>query len=267
MKNTFPAPESMLLDSHLRQLRLATFGSQHAKLAAEAAAANLGYERYLLSLAEAEVQQRENQQQTRRIQQARLPLLKELADFDFTLLAKQLKPLILELARGDYIAHAEPIILVGNPGLGKTHVAIALALCACRQRRKVRFYNAAALVNDLLQAQSQNQLNRFIQLAQRQQLIVLDELGFIPLSVQGAQLIFQYCAALYEHVALILTTNLRFADWPQVFGDEHLAAALLDRLTHRAHILEFVGESFRFRQRRGRQPAALTSPAAGQNGG
>jgi DNA replication protein DnaC len=267
MKNTFAAPDAMLLDSYLRQLRLPTFGTQHAKLATEAAAANLGYERYLLSLAEAEVQQREIQQQTRRIQQARLPLLKELADFDFTLLAKPLKPLILELARGEYVARAEPIILVGNPGLGKTHVAIALALCACRQRRKVRFYNAAALVNDLLQAQSQNQLNRFIQLAQRQQLIVLDELGFIPFSAQGAQLIFQYCAALYEHVALILTTNLRFADWPQVFGDERLTAALLDRLTHRAHILEFVGESFRFRQRRERQPVALNSPAAGQKGG
>jgi DNA replication protein DnaC len=265
MKNTIAAPQSMLLDSYLHQLRLATFRSQHAKLAAEAASTNLGYERYLLSLAEAEVHQRESNQQARRIQQARLPSLKELADFDFTLLSKPLKPLILELARGDYLAQAEPIILVGNPGLGKTHIAIALALAACRQRRKVRFYNAAALVNDLLQAQSQNQLNRFIQLARRQQLIVLDELGFIPLTAQGAQLLFQYCSALYEHVALILTTNLRFADWPQVFGDERLTAALLDRLTHRAHILEFVGESFRFRQRRERQPVVLNGPA--QKGG
>ena len=267
MKNTIPAPQSMLLDSYLRQLRLPTFSTQHAKLAAEAAATNLDYERYLLSLAEAEVHQRESTQQTRRIQQARLPWLKELADFDFTLVGKQLKQLILELARGEYIAQAEPIILVGNPGLGKTHIAIALALAACRQRRKVRFYNAAALVNDLLQAQSQNQLNRFIQLAQRQQLIVLDELGFIPLTTQGSQLLFQYCSALYEHVALILTTNLRFADWPQVFGDERLTAALLDRLTHRAHILEFVGESYRFRQRRERQPAALNGRAPAQKGG
>jgi DNA replication protein DnaC len=151
------------------------------------------------------------------------------------------------------LTKAEPVLLVGQPGLGKTHVAISLALAACRAGHKVRFYNAAALVNELLQAQDKHQLARFQTQALKQQLIVLDELGFIPFSALGAQLMFQFCAALYERVAVIITTNLPFADWVQVFQDERLTGALLDRLTHRAHILEFVGESFRLRQQLRRQ--------------
>jgi DNA replication protein DnaC len=142
---------------------------------------------------------------------------------------------------------------VGNPGLGKTHVAISLALAACRQGQRVRFYTAAGLVNDLIQAQDEHRLPRLLNAALKQNLVVLDELGFIPFSPLGAQLIFQFCSLLYERVALIVTTNLKFADWPQVFGEERLTAALLDRLTHRAHILEFTGESFRFRQRMQRE--------------
>lgn len=148
------------------------------------------------------------------------------------------------------------MILLGNPGLGKTHVATALALAATQQMRRVRFYNTAALVNELLQAQDEGRVAAFINKALNHQLIVLDELGFIPFSSTGAQLMFQFCSALYERVALIVTTNLKFADWTQVFGDERLTVALLDRLTHKAHIIEFVGESYRFRQRQQRQEAA-----------
>jgi len=245
--------ETLLLDTYLRQLRLPTFARQHARYAEDAAKSNLGYERYLLLLAEQEVAQRECNQQAARIKAARLPVMKELAEFDFSALPKLPKIQVLELLRGEYIPTAEPVILVGNPGLGKTHIATSLALAACRQGRKVRFYNVAALVNELLQAQERNQVARFITTALSQHLIVLDELGFIPFSASGAQLLFQFCSALYERVALIITTNLRFADWPQVFQDERLTAALLDRLTHRAHILEFVGESYRFRQRMSRQ--------------
>ena len=156
---------------------------------------------------------------------------------------------MLDLARGAYIDKAEPIILVGNPGLGKTHVATGLALAACRQGLRVRFYTTAGLVNELILAQDEHRLSRFMASALKHQLIVLDELGFIPFSATGAQLIFQFCSTLYERVAMIVTTNLRFADWTQVFGDERLTAALLDRLTHKAHVLEFIGESYRFRQR------------------
>jgi DNA replication protein DnaC len=245
-----------LLDAHLRTLRLPTFLNNHRKLAQEAATANLPYERYLLALAEGEVAQRERNQQTRCIRAARFPVLKELSDFDFSALPALNKARVLDLARGDYIAKAENLILLGAPGLGKTHAATGLALCACRQKHRVRFYTAAGLVNELLDAQNKLQMARFIQGALRQHLIVIDELGFIPFTDQGAQLMFQLCSALYERVAVIVTTNLPFAKWTQLFHDETLTAALLDRLTHRAHILEFAGaESFRLKQRLKKQEA------------
>jgi len=240
---------NLLLDTYLKQLRLPAFARNYGKFAEDAAQANLSYDRYLLALAEQEVAQREGSRRMRRIKAARFPVLKELADFDFSCVPSLSKQRVLELARGSYLDKAESILLVGNPGLGKSHVATGLALAACRQGHRVRFYNAAGLVNELIQAQDEHQLPRLLTNALKQRLIVLDELGFIPLSPTGAQLTFQFCSALYERVSLIVTTNLRFADWTQVFGDERLTAALLDRLTHKAHILEFVGESFRFRQR------------------
>jgi DNA replication protein DnaC len=240
---------SLLLETYLKQLRLPTFLRNYRKVAEEAAHANLGYDRFLLALAEQEVAQREQNRQAQLSRAARFPALKELADFDFACLPQLPKPQVLELARGEYLQKAEPILMLGNPGLGKTHLATGLALAACRQGYKVRFYTAAGLVNELIQAQDDHRLPRVLAAALKQHLIVVDELGFIPFSPTGAHLMFQFCSSLYERVALIVTTNLRFADWTQVFGDERLTAALLDRLTYRAHILEFVGESFRFRQR------------------
>jgi len=249
---------NLLLESHLKSLRLATFRQQYRQVAEDAARHNLDYERYLLALAEQEVAQRLLNSQQQRIKAARFPVLKELADFDFSLIPQLNKQRVLDLARGEYIAKVEPIIMVGQPGLGKSHLSLGLALAACRQCHHVRFYNAAALVNELIQAQEQHRLQKFLTTALKHQLIVLDELGFIPFSTLGAQLMFQFCASLHERVALIVTTNLAFADWPQVFGSEQLTGALLDRLTYKAHILEFIGESYRFRQRlqqeTGRQP-------------
>jgi len=239
---------TMLLETYLKRLRLPTFLQNYGKFAEDAAQSNLSYDHYLLALADQEVAQREENRRMRRIKAARFPVLKELAGFDFSCVPSLNKQRVLELARGGYLNKAESIIMVGNPGLGKTHVATALALAACRQGHRVRFYNAAGLVNELIQAQNEHQLSKFLAMALRHRLIVLDELGFIPFSAAGAQLIFQFCSTLYERVSTIVTTNLRFADWTQVFGDERLTAALLDRLTHKAHILEFTGESFRFRQ-------------------
>jgi DNA replication protein DnaC len=247
---------TMLLETYLKKLRLPTFLNNYAKFAEDAAQANLTYDRYLLALAEQEVAQREENRKTRRIKAARFPVLKEMADFDFSCVPGLNKQRVLELTRGEYLNKAESIILVGSPGLGKTHVATSLALAACRQGHRVRFYNAAGLVNELIQAQNEHELPKFLATALRHRLIVLDELGFIPFSSIGAQLIFQFCSMLYERVSMIVTTNLRFADWTQIFGDERLTAALLDRLTHRAHILEFTGESFRFRQRMQREVEA-----------
>jgi DNA replication protein DnaC len=238
-----------LLESYLRQLRLPTFARNYQAFATDAARSNLDYTRYLLALAEQEVSKREQNRIQKRVKAARLPVLKELADFDFSALPTLNKAQVLDLSRGEYIRKREPIVFIGNPGLGKTHLAISFALSACRQGSRDRFWTAAGLVNELLQAQDDHRLHRFISAALKQDLIVLDELGFIPFSPSGAHALFTFCSEVYERLALILTTNLKFADWVQVLGDERLTAALLDRITHHAHILELVGESFRFRER------------------
>ena len=240
---------NLLLEGHLKALRLPTFVQNYRRFAQDAIQSQQSYDRFLLALVEQELNQRDLSRQRHCLKAARLPLLKELADFDFSAIPSLNKQRVLDLARGEYITQALPLILVGNPGLGKTHIATGLAIAACRQGYRVRFYNAAALVNDLLQAQDQQRLPKFLAMALKQNLIVLDELGFIPFSTPGAQLMFQFCSTLYERVALLVTTNLKFADWTQIFGSEQLTGALLDRLTHRAHILEFIGESYRFRQR------------------
>jgi DNA replication protein DnaC len=258
----------MLLETYLKKLRLPTFLHNYAKFTEDAARESLGYDRFLLALAEQDVLQRQENQRRRRIQGARFPVhkapgtdgYKELADFDFSCVSSLSKQRVLDLARGAYIDQAEPVILVGNPGLGKSHVATGLALAACRQGHRVRFYTTAGLVNELILAQDEHRLSKFMASALKHQLIVLDELGFIPFSTTGAQLIFQFCSTLYERVAMVVTTNLRFADWVQVFGDESLTAALLDRLTHKAHILEFVGESYRFRQRMQQEVQRMDNP-------
>jgi DNA replication protein DnaC len=238
-----------LLESYLRQLRLPGFLRNYQAFATDAARNNLDYPRYLLALAEQEVNQREQHRIQRRVKAARLPVLKELADFDFSALPTLNKAQVIDLARGEYIRKCEPIVFIGNPGLGKTHLAISLALSACHQGRKVRFWTAAGLVNELLQAQDEHRLHRFIASAHKLDLIVIDELGFIPFSADGAHALFTFCSEVYERLAMILTTNLKFADWVKVLNDERLTAALLDRITHHAHILELVGESFRFRER------------------
>jgi len=239
----------MLLESYLKQLKLPCFAQSYQTLAQEAARTNLSYERYLFGLASEEMASREAHRIERAIAQARFPVLKELADFEWSAVPSVPKARILELAQGAYIPKAEPIILLGNPGLGKSHVASGLGLAACRQGRRVRFYNAAGLVNDLIKAQQECQLSRVMAHLCKLEVLVLDELGFIPFTQTGAQLLFQLCSALYERVAVIITTNLRFAEWSTIMGgDERLSAALLDRLTHKATILEFVGTSYRFRQ-------------------
>ncbi len=241
--------QDKLLETYLRRLRLPTFLNNYRQFAVDASRADLDYPRYLLALAEQEVNQRGHNMIQRRIKAARFPVLKELSDFDFSAIPSLNKAQILDLARGEYLQRRETLIFIGNPGLGKTHLAISVALVACRQKRKVRFWTAASLVNELLQAQDEHRLHRFIAAALKMDLIVLDELGFIPFSDTGAQVLFTFCSELYERLAFIITTNLKFADWGQVFGDERLTAALLDRLTHHAHIIELVGESYRFRQR------------------
>jgi DNA replication protein DnaC len=238
----------LLLRSNLKQLRLPTMGAEFGKLAREAAAANEGYEQYLLRLTELEVAARASNAVQARIRAAGFPVAKDLDTFDFTALPQLSKPKVLELARGEWIEQRANVCLIGSPGTGKTHLATALGLAACRQGKRVRFFTAAALVTRLEEAQKQYQLDRLLGQLDKADLLICDELGYLSFSRAGAELLFQVFADRYERRSLLVTSNLAFGDWGQVFQGERMTAALLDRLTHRCHIFEMNSESFRFRE-------------------
>jgi DNA replication protein DnaC len=238
----------LLLRSNLKQLRLPAILAEFDKLAREAAAANEGYEQYLLRLTELEVAARAGNAVQARVRQAGFPVHKDFDTFDFTAVPALSKPKILELARGEWLTQHANACFLGSPGTGKTHCAVALGLAACRQGKRVRFYTAAALVTRLEEAQKQYQLDRVLNQLDRTDLLICDELGYLSFSRAGAELLFQVFADRYERRSLLVTSNLAFSDWGQVFQGERMTAALLDRLTHRCHIFEMNGESFRFRE-------------------
>ena len=252
-------PSTLHLEEQLQQLQLTALRQQYRPQAQAATEAGWSYEAYLAYLIQLEVDRRNRNRRQRRIKEAHFPLVKELADFDFALLPQLNRQKVMELAQGHYLDQAESVLLVGNPGLGKTHVASGLGLAACRQDRRVRFYTVTHLINELQDAQAAHQLPHYLEKALRHQLVILDEFGYVPFSPTGAQLLFQFCAALHERVSLLITTNLPFSDWVQVLGDERLTSGLLDRLTFRCHILEFLGDSFRFRHGLERQASAATT--------
>jgi DNA replication protein DnaC len=258
--NASASARDVRVQSLLRQLRLPTVATHYRKLAGEAASSGQPYEDYLLALLEQEDAQRGVNRRQRRIQEARFPLLRTLDEYDFSRMPSLSKPKVLELARGTFIRHAENVALIGTIGTGKTHLAIALGLAACEQGHRVRFYTAAGLINALLEAAEQHRLSRLESLLLKQDLIIIDEVGFVPFSQPGAQMLFTFVSQRYLRGSLLVTSNLAFADWTEVFGDARLTGALLDRLTHRCHILEFAGESYRFRQSLAQQ-AMPTRPA------
>lgn len=238
----------LLLQANLKQLRLPTMKAEFEALAREAATANESYPQYLLRLTELEVAARAANVLKARIKQANFPAAKDFDSYDFTAQPSLNKPKLLELARGDWIEQHFNLCLIGNSGTGKTHLAIALGLAACRQGWRVRFFTAAGLVNRLEEAQKQYQLDRFGDQLARTDLLICDELGYLSFSRAGAELLFQVFADRYERKSLLVTSNLPFGDWVQVFQGERMTAALLDRLTHRCHIFEMNGESYRFRE-------------------
>jgi DNA replication protein DnaC len=244
----------------LRQMRLPTVAANYRKFAQEAAQSAQPYEEYLLALLEQEANQRDVNRRKRRVQEARFPVLRMLDEFDFALLPSLNRQKVLELARGEYIGRHENVALIGSIGTGKTHMAIALGLAACEQGHRVRFYTAAGLINALLEAQEAQRLSKLEGWLMKQELIIVDEVGFVPFSQRGAQMLFAFVSQRYLRGSLIVTSNLAFAEWTEVFGDPRLTSALLDRLTHRCHILEFAGESYRFRQSLHRQ-AGGTAPS------
>lgn len=232
----------------LRQLRMPTVAANYRKFAQEATQSGQPYEEYLLALLEHEANQREINRRKRRVREARFPVLRTLDEFDFSALPSLKQNKVLDLSRGEYIQQHENVALIGAIGTGKTHVAIALGLAACEQGHRVRFYTAAGLINELLEAQETHTLSKLESRLMKQDLVILDEVGFVPFSQRGAQMLFAFISQKYLRGSLIVTSNLAFAEWTEVFGDPRLTSALLDRLTHRCHILEFAGESYRFRQ-------------------
>jgi DNA replication protein DnaC len=240
--------QHLLLRVNLKQLKLPAMGAEYEKLAREAAAANEGYEQYLLRLTELEIAARASNAVQARIRAADFPVAKDFDTFDFTCVPSLSKPKVLELARGDWIEQRTNTCIIGSPGTGKTHLAIALGLAACRQGKRVRFFTAAALVTRLEEAQKQYQLDRVLAQLDRIDLLICDELGYLSFSRAGAELLFQVFADRYERRSLLVTSNLAFSEWGQIFQGERMTAALLDRLTHRCQIFEMNGESFRFRE-------------------
>jgi DNA replication protein DnaC len=251
------APQ-VLLGHHLKALKLPTFLREHDKLARRCAAEGVDHTGYLLRLCELELLDRERRLVERRIRQARFPATKSLESFDFAALPALNKLLVLELARCEYIARRENVIALGPSGTGKTHLALGLGLAACQKGLTVGFTTAAALVHELLEARDERRLLRLQKQLAAYGLLIVDELGYVPLSPTGAELLFETFSRRYERGAVIVTSNLPFDEWTSVFGAERLTGALLDRLTHHVHILELNGESYRLRQsQRRRQQAAV----------
>jgi len=238
----------VLIKSHLKRLRLPVMTQSYARLAKEASAQNQSFQDYLLALLEAEVLQREDNAQKLRLSKARFPIIKTLDSFEFNSIPSLNKALVVDLSRGGYMKRKENVIFIGSYGTGKTHLATSLGVCACRQGKRVRFYTAINLINELLEAQAQLRMSKLEAALAKYDVIILDELGFIPFSKEGAEALFGFCSAKYERGSLIITTNLEFSRWKEIFGDEALTGALLDRLTHHCHILDMNGDSYRFKE-------------------
>ena len=238
---------TVLLEHHLKQLKLPTMLREYASLAVACTHDRCDYPSYLLRLSERELLDRERRAAERRIKAARFSVIKTMDTFDFAVQPSINQTLVRELMTGEYLDRHENILLVGNSGTGKTHLACALAFAACTQGRKVRFFTVTGLVTALLEAREERQLQRMLKQLERHDLLVLDELGYVPFSKGGAELLFDVVSRAYERTSLIVTTNLPFENWTEVCGSERLTGAMLDRLTHRVHILEANGESYRFR--------------------
>ena len=254
-KNARTAALEALIDAHAVELKLPTVRRRFRALADEAVREQQTPVAYLAALLEAEMTERAERREKRRLIDARFPQIKRLEEFRFTDNPKIPQATVAALAEGSWIDDKDSIILIGDSGTGKTHLCIALAVCACQQGRRVRFTTLAALANELQEAESRKELGRVVGRYARTELVCLDELGYLTLPDGAAELVFQVLSELHERGSLIVTTNLPFGEWTKVFPDARMAKAVVDRLTHRAHIIDTGTESWRFRHGLNRKKA------------
>ena len=246
------APE-ILLAHYLKTLKLPTFQREYQKLARLCATEGVDHIDYLFRLAEREMIERDRRKVERRIKAAKFPVVKSLDSFDFTAIPKLNKMQVLELARCEWIDRRENVIALGPSGTGKTHIALGLGLAACQKGLSVGFTTAAALVSEMMEARDERRLLRFQKQMAAYKLLIIDELGFVPLSKTGAELLFELISQRYERGATLITSNLPFDEWTETLGSERLTGALLDRITHHVNILEMNGDSYRLAQSRARK--------------
>jgi DNA replication protein DnaC len=246
------APE-ILLAHYLKALKLPTFQREYQKLARLCATEGVDHVGYLFRLAEREAIERDRRKVERRIKAAKFPVVKSLDSFDFTAIPKLNKMQVLELSRCEWIERRENVIALGPSGTGKTHVALGLGLAACQKGLTVGFTTAAALVSEMMEARDERRLLRFHKQMAAYKLLIIDELGFVPLSKIGAELLFELISQRYERGATVITSNLPFDEWTETLGSERLTGALLDRITHHVNILEMNGDSYRLAQSRARK--------------
>jgi len=259
--NKTETKSAVLLRHHLKALKLPTILAECEKTAARCAAENVDHLGFLLQLCELELLERERKAAARRLKAAHFPALKTVDEFHFAAQPSVNKMLISELLRCAYLEHRENVLFIGNPGTGKTHLATALAMSACALGKRVRFFRVTELVTTLLEAREEHQLARLRSRLTKLDLLVLDELGYVPTSKLGAELLFDVVSTAYERTSVIVTTNLPFEQWTEVLGNERLTGALLDRLTHRCHIIETKGESYRLQDAKRRRPKTGTPSA------
>ena len=246
-------PPGILLSHYLKTLKLPTFQREYQKLARLCATEGVDHVGYLFRLAEREMNERDRRKVERRIKAARFPVVKSLDSFDFAAIPKLNKMQVLELARCEWIERRENVIALGPSGTGKTHVALGLGLAACQKGLSVGFTTAAALVSEMMEARDERRLLRLQKQTAAYQLLIIDELGFVPLSKAGAELLFELISQRYERGATLITSNLPFDEWTETLGSERLTGALLDRITHHVNILEMNGDSYRLAQSRARK--------------
>ena len=252
----------MKLQYLTKQLHLPAVYRQCHGLAREAVELQITYERYLISVLEQEVKSREETMKKNRVKQAQFRQIKTLDTYDFAAMPELNKPKVISLTDGEYIRKKENVFFVGRTGTGKSHLAVSLGMIACNQGHRVLFIVAADLVNALIAAHNEYRMPKYMAAWKKLNLIILDEVGFVPFSKLGSELLFQFCSNLYETCSLIVTSNLNFSAWPTVFGDETLTSALLDRLVHHAKIFVMNGNSYRMRESL-RQTIAVTKEDGG----